>query len=135
MGADVSITVAFPGPAATEMTAGKVLDERGRMVVDARRREVRGLVDSWPHEYASGPSPWPTVFGLVECRVPNTLGNGARLSHCAARIASKLKESPHSESLARYLHLHLTRSQGLHAFCLARYWNFKLLACTSRAPV
>ena len=40
IGADVSITVAFPGATATEMTAGKTLDERGRMVVDADRRDV-----------------------------------------------------------------------------------------------
>ncbi|CAI5473417.1 unnamed protein product [Closterium sp. Yama58-4] len=40
VGADVGITIGFPGATASELAAGKVLDEQGRMVVDQDRRDA-----------------------------------------------------------------------------------------------
>ncbi|CAI7863090.1 unnamed protein product [Closterium sp. NIES-54] len=40
VGADVGITIGFPGATASELAAGKVLDEQGRMVVDQDRRNA-----------------------------------------------------------------------------------------------
>eukprot|EP00850_Spirogloea_muscicola_P008493 SM000045S16238 [mRNA] locus=s45:385536:387563:+ [translate_table: standard] len=40
VGADITITQAMPGPIATELTAGKFVDEKGEMVVDTGRRDA-----------------------------------------------------------------------------------------------